>query len=472
MRRFGLTSRSTRQPAWTGGCLRQWAAFLRPVLSFVFLSLLLGNFISCKESKKKSQESSTSPAKKETADEEGHTPHAWSFETPEKAIEDLKDSIEEIELDKIISFIDPRANMKMEKLRLLAITQGGWRPTHPSAIIFEKVNSPREDNVIEEMSAKTDERELHIQISERIKLITRVARTLLTSSASRPRNCRTEILKKNPVSKLFDMQEWSVPAKRVGRLLIKPWDKAAFGRLVCFQRRPKVVLLREKTTKRWVFAQLDDTLPRRYSWKYEKPPEKSPFKNPAKPPATHEALFSRALDCLKRKDPECIGKLVELELFSANRVTQILIMLSPKARKKLSRNLKFIDLANHELASVYLWRDLVLWTRYLDLDWSKCEVRVKGTDETKMTKKRYTSTWNEESLPKPTRELLKRLVHLRSVLYSCPKGVQLQLTGARTKSRKGWALLDIGVEEGQAFSKQLNQESKIQRKKGDQNEPR
>lgn len=472
MTRFGLTSRSTPRPAWTCGRARQSTDFLRPVLLFVFLGLLLGSFISCKESKKKSQESSTSPPKKNRADQEQHPPHAWSFDTPKKALESLKDSIEKIELDKIINFIDPRANMKMEKLRLLAITQGGWRPTNPSAVIFEKINTPREDNVIEEMSAKTDERELHIKISERTKLITRVARTLLTSSASRPQDCKIEILKKKPVSKLFDMQEWSVPAKRVGKTLVEPWDKAAFGRLVCFQRRPSVVLLREKTTKRWVFAQLDDSLPRRYSWKYEKPPEKNPFKNPGKPPATHEKLFSSALDCLKRKDAECIGKLVDLELFSAHKVTEILVMLSSEARKKLSQNLEFIDLANRELASVYLWRHLVLWTRYLDLDWSKCEVRRKGTDESKMIKKRYTLTWEEESLPKPTSELLNKLVQLRSILYSCPKGIQLHLTGARTKHRKGWALMDIGLTEEKHFSNNLNQEIKIQDKKGDQNEPR
>ncbi len=472
MTRFCLTSRSTPRPAWTGGRLRQPAALPGPVLLFVFLSLLLGNFISCKESKKKSQESSTSPAKKDTTTKEHHPPHAWSFDNPKKALEGLRESIEKIELDKIINFIDPRANIKMEKLRLLAITQGGWRPTDPSAAIFEKINSPREDIVIEEMSTKTDEQELHIVISERTKLITRVARTLLTSSATRPRNCKIEILKKKSVSKVFDMQDWSVPAKRVGNTLIEPWDKAVFGRLVCFQRRPNVVLLREKTTKRWVFAQLDDTLPRRYSWKYEKPPEKNPFKNSEKPPKTHEELFSMALDCLKRKDAECIGKLVDLELFSAHRVTELLIMLSPEARKKLSLNLGFIDLSNHELASVYLWRHLVFWTHYLDLDWSKCEVRMKGTDETETIKKQYSSSWKKESLPKPTRELLKKAVQLRSVLYSCPKGVQLHFTGARTKYRKGWALLDIGLTEGQPFSKKLNQKIKIQNEKGDQNEPR
>ena len=165
-------------------------------------------------------------------------PHAWGFASPRAALEKVKEAALKVELDTLINLVDPRADMRLEDLRLLAMTQGAWSPNHPTSALYESVHTLSDDTVIEELAKRTEAKELHRRIAERKKLITRGIRTLLTERSTKPSNCEVRVQKRLSIREFLKRNEWSIPARRVGARLMSPWNKVALGKLHCAHRRP------------------------------------------------------------------------------------------------------------------------------------------------------------------------------------------------------------------------------------------
>ncbi len=421
-----------------------------PILT-IFFAFTLGISTGCRDLKKRTQESRETSRvtpdgpKTELKPDRSPQPHPWSFETPEEAIRELAARVEKLDFDGIISLLDPRANIRMEDSRLIAYSQGSLEAEQHSDTLFERLNPPIEKEVLNQIAHRIDDRDMQQGVPERLLLITRVVRTFLTSSPSRPTDCTVGPVSRSSLHDFLQIGKWSEPAVSAGRNLMRAWTEVALGTLKCTHRRTDVVLLKERATEKWIIAQLDDTLPERYAWKYAIPPEDDPFKKSADTPTDPKSLFSRTMECLKNADPECLAPLVDPELFSAREITDVLLTLPPETQKAVAINPESFSFSDRDTTAVFLWRHFLFWTGYLALDWSECKLRIRGADESDSLRKHYSSAWEKGKAPEPTRLLLERMNEVRSVLYSCPKGLQLHLTGVRTK--KQWTLLDFGLEQ-------------------------
>ena len=175
------------------------------------------------------------------------------------------------------------------------------------------------------------------------------------------------------------------------------------------------------------------------------PPDQNPFTSEGKAAKSHKDLYAKTVRCLDTGRASCLGPLIDLAHFTTMQTTELLLLLSPKARKKAQKNLKGAGFVGQEVSGVFLWRHFVFWTRYLGVDWNKCKTKAVGADERSETKKRYLSAWEGRKPPKQTLQFVNDVRSLRSALYRCPKGIELNLTGARSKKRGGWVLVDINV---------------------------
>ena len=415
--------------------------FLMGCLGLFFSLLVVG----CKDEKPQKKKTKKSLKKTKEEKKEPLAPHAWGFDTPRAALEKVKESALKVELDTLINLVDPRADMRLEDLRLLAMTQGAWSPSDPTSALYESVHELSDDTVIEELAKRTQAKELHRRIAKRKKLITRVIRTLLTERSTKPSNCTVKILKRLAMSEFLVRDEWSIPARRVGTRLMEPWTQVALGRLHCAHRRPEFTLLREAATGKWVVAQVQNTLPRRYAWRFMSPPGENPFAGGGNAAKSHHELYAQTVRCLDTGKASCLGPFIHLSHFTTMQTTELLLLLSQQARAKAIKNLKGAGFVGQEVSGVFLWRHFLFWTRYLGVDWKKCTKKVVGLDERSDTKKRYLAAWKGQKPPKQTLQFLRDVTSLRTALYRCPRSLELTLTGARSKKRKGWVLVDINV---------------------------
>ena len=98
----------------------------------LFFSLLV---VGCKDEKPQKKKTKKSLKKTKEEKKEPLAPHAWGFDTPRAALEKVKESALKVELDTLINLVDPRADMRLEDLRLLAMTQGAWSPSDPTSAL-------------------------------------------------------------------------------------------------------------------------------------------------------------------------------------------------------------------------------------------------------------------------------------------------------------------------------------------------